>query len=136
MTELPEWIPQDHPSRAILSKLSGRRRGSIVFKLLDRCWYSKEVLEWESLLHTTLVGLGEVEFHHGEFYVASDGRCFGLSCVHDAFYFEGESFKKYWLRKFLGSRARPMLRPDQSSVMLYGIVYTRESPETYFPPKH
>jgi len=136
MTELPEWIPQDHPSRAILSKFWGRRLGSIDFKLLDRSEYSKEVLEWESLLQTTLVGVGEVEHGHGEFYVASDGRCFGLSCVHDAFYFYGDSFKKYRLMTFFGRLARPMLRPEQSSVTLYGIAYTRESTETYFPPKH
>ncbi|MFC5455695.1 hypothetical protein [Prosthecobacter fluviatilis] len=136
MTDLPEWIPQDHPSRDILSKLWGQRRGSIDFKLLDRCYYSKEVLEWESLLKTTLVGVGEVDHGHGEFYVASDGRCFGLSCVHDAFYYYGDSFEKYRLRALLGRRARPMLRPEQTSVTLYGIDYTKESPETYFPPQH
>lgn len=125
----------EHPSRVLLLKYWGRRCGSIDFKLLDRCFYPKEVLEWESLLQTTLVGVGKVDHGHGEFYVASDGRCFGLSCVHDAFYFYGDSFKKYRLMMLLGKRARPMLRPEQPSVTLYGIAYTRESPETYFPPK-
>ena len=86
---------------------------------------------WAGLLGTRLVGVADMHHGHGELYVAADGRCFGRSCVHDAFYFEGATFAEAAERAMLGRRSQPLLRPDQSSVTLYGIRFTTDSPEVY-----
>jgi len=87
---------------------------------------------WSDLLGTRLIGVAEVHHGHGKLYVATGGRCFGRSCVHDAFYFAGASFAEAIERALLGRRSRPVLRPDQSSITLYGIRFTADSPETYW----
>ena len=86
---------------------------------------------WEELLATQLVGVAEFCHAHGELYVDGDGRCFGQSCVHDAFYFEGASFAEAAERLLLGRQPRPMLRPDQQSVDVCGIRYTADYPEVH-----
>jgi hypothetical protein len=83
------------------------------------------------MTRTELVGIAGVNNDHGELYVDALGRCFGASCVHDAFFFYGESFAEAVEGILLGRRARPMLRPDQPFVTLYGEKFTAESPEVY-----
>ena len=39
-----------------------------------------------------VVGIADLHHGHGELYAADDGRLFGRSCVHDAFWLEGGSF--------------------------------------------
>jgi uncharacterized protein (TIGR02996 family) len=134
-------VPRDHPAADILAELGGltvtpKKNGG------EECGTSDLVFRelhpdegvtgvWGQLLATRLVGVAEVCVAHGELYVAADGRCFGRSNIHDAFYFEGDSFAEALERHLFGRRARPMLRPDQKSVSLYGISYTRRSPELY-----
>jgi hypothetical protein len=134
-------VPTDHPAAAILAAFGGltvtpdRNVGEecapddLVFGEL----YPDESITgvWARLLGTRLIGVAEVHHSHGELYVAADGRCFGRSCMHDAFYFEGASFAEAAERAMLGRRARPLLRPDQKSVDLYGIQFTADSPELY-----
>jgi hypothetical protein len=83
------------------------------------------------LLGTRLVGIADMHHGHGELYVATDGRCFGRSCMHDAFYFEGASFAEAAEWAMLGRRSRPLLRPEQQSVTLYGIRFAADSPVVY-----
>jgi hypothetical protein len=83
---------------------------------------------WNALLGTTLIGVAEVHHGHGELYVDSSGRYYGLSGVHDAFCFEGSTFSEAVEGLLLGRRARPMLRPDQGSVTLYGVDFTADHP--------
>jgi hypothetical protein len=64
-------------------------------------------------------------------YIDTLGRCYGLSTIHDAFYFEGASLFEAVERLLTGKRCKPMLRPEQEFVHLYGRVYTADSPETY-----
>lgn len=140
------WVatlaPKDHPAEPILAALSGLRvgqtgpgescaRSDIAFFLLDPEPDDDDLHEWSRLLGTVLVGLGEVHNGHGELWIASDGRCFGRSLVHRAFYFEGHDFAEAIEGLLLGRRARPMLRPDQESVTLYGDRYTRDHPDLY-----
>jgi hypothetical protein len=86
---------------------------------------------WSKLLRTDLIGVAEVHYRHGELFVAEDGRCFGRSNIHPAFYFEGSTIAEAVERQLLGRRAKPMLRPDQRLVTLYGVTYTEKSPELY-----
>jgi hypothetical protein len=95
---------------------------------------NSEVDIWAGLLGTTLIGIAEVHHAHGELYIDSSGRCFGRSCLHEAFYFEGASFGEAVERLLLGRRARPLLRSDQESVTLYGEEFTAEHPEVYHYP--
>ena len=92
---------------------------------------AKAIEQWNQLLRTLLVGVGQFHHCHGELYVAADGRLFGRSTVHDAFYFEGDNFDSGIERLLLGRRSRPILRPDQTSVDLYGHTYTREHLAVY-----
>jgi hypothetical protein len=127
-------IPPSHPAAAVLSELGGlnavpiARKGvecapsSLSFQELD-AYINARVQPWNSLLRTELMGIAEVAGGHGLLYVAADGRCFGMSEIHDAFYYEGRSIEEAIERMLLGYRARPMLRPDQASVTLYGDTF-------------
>src|SRR5262249_6084540 len=90
-----------------------------------------EVGEWEKLLAAELVGVALAHNLHDELYVDRSGRFFGLSRIHSAFYHEGASFGEAMEHLLLGYRARPLLRPDQESVTLYGEVFTRDHPKLY-----
>ena len=137
---VPTSVPRDHPAWEVLSALGGltilRRYGpewppieELEFGPLDPCPDITGV--WGGLLGSRLVGIAEVHNAHGELYLAADGRCFGSSRVHDAFYFEGESFAEAVEARLLGRWARPMLRPGQEYVTLYGERFTADSLELY-----
>ncbi len=132
-SRLPDWVPNDHPAHEILARYDGKTRGSIQFGLIDPNDVHEEIATWENLLGTRLIGVGLEDHGHAQFYVASDGRCFGSSEVHDAFYFHADSLKKFQLGQMLRRRSRPMLRPDQASVDLYGIEFFPGDPEIYLP---
>jgi hypothetical protein len=134
-------VPANHPAAAILAALAGltvtpdREAGEecapddLAFREL---WPDESItVVWAKLLATQLVGVADMHHGHGELYVAADGRCFGRSCIHDAFYFEGASFAEAAEGSMLGRRARPLLRPGQTSVTLYGTRFTADSPEVY-----
>jgi hypothetical protein len=90
-----------------------------------------EVAKWAQLLRSTLVPVAEVHRCHGLLCIASDGACYGSSYIHDAFYFEGERLEVALERMLFGKRARPMLRPDQSQVSLYGRNFSRGDQEVF-----
>lgn len=87
--------------------------------------------EWERLLRTKLVWIAEVQNAHSSLIMAESGECYGCSLVHDAFYFSGRTFGEATERILLGKRRRPMLRPDQNDVLLYGKTYYRGDPEVF-----
>jgi hypothetical protein len=136
---VPPAVPTDHQAAAILAAFGGltvmpdREAGEecapddLAFHELFPDESITKV--WAGLLGTQLVGVAETHRGHGELYVAADGR----SCVHDAFYFVGTSFAEAAERAMLGRRSRPLLRPDQMSVTLYGTRFTADSPEVYRP---
>jgi hypothetical protein len=138
---VPSSVPADHPAAAVLVALGGltvipgRKAGEecapddLAFQELESDESVTEV--WGGLLGTRLIGVAETHRGHCELYVAADGRCFGHSLMHDAFYFEGASFAEAVERSLLGRRAQPMLRPDQPCVTLYGVCYTADSPDVY-----
>jgi hypothetical protein len=133
-------VPIEHPAAEILAEFGGLKleppaegeecgRDALTFREL----FPDEsiVRVWADLLGTTLVGIADLCHGHGELYAAADGRCFGRSNMHDAFWFKGDSFSEAVERSLLGRRSRPLLRPDQASVRLYGIRFTAERPEVY-----
>jgi hypothetical protein len=134
---VPPSVPSDHPAWVVLAAVGGLSVGAcgageecatsdLRFSALEPDPAVTEV--WGPLLGTQLVGIAEVHHAHGELYIDTAGRCFGSSCIHDAFYFEGESFAEAVERLLLGRRSRPMLRPDRVAATLYGIRLTDESP--------
>lgn len=140
--EVPSFIPPDHPAKQVLAQFGGLTVGKcepgiecatsdIVFRASQMDEGDNELAVWQRLLDTTLVSIGEVHHGHGELFLSADSRCFGRSHIHDAFYFEGEDFLTGIRNLLLGVRSRPMLRPDQDVVTMYGISYTSASPETY-----
>ena len=137
---LGEQLPEGHPAIRILSEFWGLTVGQVgsgqewassdvAFGFIDEA--DDRIATWNELLGTILVGIAEFHHSHSELYVDTTGRCFGMSLMHDAFYFEGESFGDAMRGLLLGRRSRPMLRPDQETVTLYGIDYDVNSPELY-----
>jgi hypothetical protein len=137
---LSSAVPPDHPAVAILSNLGGLTVGvsgtgiecatsDIAFQELSLTDETRDV--WVGLLDTELVGIAQVCHGHGLLYVDSEGRCYGASQIHDAFYFEGTSFGEATERLLLGRRSRPMLRPDQHVLQLYGEEFRADDPSVY-----
>ena len=129
----PDWVPDDHPTRAILARYDGKTRGPVEFGLIKGDEVHDVLPIWERLLESRLIGIGLEENGHSQLYVASDGRCFGSSEVHDAFYFCADTLKQRLRMPILRQRSRPMLRPDQPSVDLYGIEFSTGDPEVDWP---
>ena len=135
-------VAPEHPAFGVLRQFSGLRVGTagtgetcassdIAFRKLAIEPDDTEIADWCRLLGTTLIGIGDVHNAHGELWLASDGRFFGRSLIHDAFYFEGATFGEAMERLLLGRRSRPLIHPSQDSVTLYGDEYTRDHPEIY-----
>jgi hypothetical protein len=142
LVAVPSSVPSDHSAALVLAQFGGLKVGrcgrgeecatsDLAFQLLWPEPYDSILDRWKELLGALLVGVAEVHHGHGELYVDAFGRYFGRSCIHDAFYFEGASFPEAMERLLLGHRSRPMLRPEQERVRLYGIDYTADSPEVY-----
>ncbi|HEX8464488.1 MAG TPA: SUKH-3 domain-containing protein [Abditibacterium sp.] len=147
---LPNWVtdyvPAGHPAREVLSRFGGLKVGesgpgqdhakSVVN-------FSPEEYEpggdrshitiWNGLLETQLFCVALYGRDYMELYVATDGRYFSASIVDDDFSFMGDSFVEAMHRCVFGKHSRPMLRPDQDSLMYFGtgIKYTRDSPQIY-----
>jgi hypothetical protein len=140
---VPPSVPPRHPAWYILAAFDGLvllERDpepnpdwppieALAFRALYPCPAVTEV--WGNLLGTVLIGIASVHNDHAELYIASDGRCFESSNMHDAVYYRGGSFAETIESILLGRRARPMLRPDQPSVTLYGERFTADSLELY-----
>jgi SUKH-3 immunity protein len=136
---VPELVPHLHPAHAVLAEFGGLTVGqngpgrecakhSLVFGYVEP---DPIILRWDDLLQSRLIGVADIEDGHAELYVDTSGRCFFASCIHDAFAFEGASFADAMERQLLGQRSQPMLRPDQSSVVMWGEVYTSDDPRVY-----
>jgi hypothetical protein len=134
---VPASIPPGHPAAEVLARFGGLTVG--LCGAGEQCATSDlrfrpvgptapDIRIWNALLATTLIGVAEVHHSHGELYVDLSGRYYGLSCIHDAFYFEGSTFGEAVEGLLFGRRARPMLRPDQESVTLYGVEFTADHP--------
>jgi hypothetical protein len=124
-------IPSSHPAAAVLSELGGievvplstagvecatsRLRFQTLTSDVDN-----QMRPWRTLLRIDLVGIAQVEDGNEFLYLAGDGRCFGMSGIHDAFCYEGKTIEEAVERRLLGYRVQPILRPDETSVMAYG----------------
>jgi len=131
-----------HPAYDVLKELGGLhvgRSGLNGFECarsdVEFCFCNVDqddlLLTWNTLLRTQLIGVAEVHNRHGWLLVDEAGRCFGASQIHDAFYFEGQTFGEAVERVLLGFKARPMLRPDQDHVSLYGMTFARGDSAIY-----
>ena len=144
---LAEQACPDHPALAALAQLGGLQVGDcgagaecatsdLHFVWLADCETDDEVETlragvWQQLLHTRLVGIAHVHRGHADLLMASDGRCFGMSQVHDAFWLEGMNLAEALQNFVLGLRCRPMLRPDEVEVEMWGERFSRGHPLVY-----
>ena len=131
-------VPRDHIAWEVLTAFSGlkiveRTTNDPIEELVFRELLPWPLVtdRWSDLLGTQLIGIADHHNGHGELYIAADGRCFCASCVHDAFCFVGDSLFQATETILLGRRSKPMLRPDQDSVRLYGERFVADSPELY-----
>ena len=139
---LSSALPQQHPAAPILAAFGGLTVSQPEDTEGEECglddlafcelFPDDTILRgWAGLLETRLVGIANIHHGHGEWYMAEDGRIFGRSCIHDAFWLAGLTFWEAVERSCFGRRVKPMLRPDQANVRLYGKLFTAESPEVY-----
>jgi SUKH-3 immunity protein of toxin-antitoxin system len=134
-------VPKLHPAYDILQEAGGLRVGRSELGGIECarsdlafcfCEVHHDILStWSELLRSRLVGVAEVHNRHGWLLLEEAGRCFGASQIHDAFYFEGQTFGEAMERSLLGRKARPMLRPDQYQVDLYGATFARGHPAIF-----
>lgn len=137
--QLLSSVPAGHPAIGILTQFGGLRVGAAGPG--QECATSDVDFQerpsnptrdlWTRLLRTELVGIAEMHNAHEELYIDREGRCYGASQIHDAFYFEGSSFNEAIERLLLGLRSRPMLRPDQEVVQMYGETIRAADPRIY-----
>lgn len=137
---VPSTISIDHPAANVLAQFGGLKVGKVgageECATSDVCFgevYPNEDITrvWGSLLGSELIGVAEVHHAHEALYVDIGGRYYGASTVHDAFYFYAETFGETMERLLLGRRSRPMLRPDQASVGMYGEEIAADHPSVY-----
>jgi hypothetical protein len=134
-------IPTGHPAAEILAEFGGLTVGlgspgtkgaatDIVFEhtLPDA---PEDIVTWSKLLGSPLIGVAEYSRRHMALYADDLGRLFGLSIVHDALFFNGQTFGEAMERLVLGRHSQPLLRPDQSSVRAYGEEITADHPSVY-----
>jgi hypothetical protein len=137
---VPEGIATDHPAAAVLAQFAGLTVGKsgpgeecaavdVHFCEVEPDAFIADV--WSALLDTELVGVAEVHHAHGTLYIDNQGRCFGTGLDHDVFWFEGASFGEAMKRLLLGRPPRPMLRPNQSTVMMFGEEIAASHPSVY-----
>jgi hypothetical protein len=134
-------VPELHLAHSILQEVGGLHVGrsepsgiECARSDLEFCFCEadhKILSTWGELLRSRLVEVAEVHNRHGWLIVDEAGRCFGASQIHDAFYFEGQTFGEAVERLLLGRKVRPMLRPDQHQVELYGETFTRGHPAIF-----
>ncbi|MBO0757817.1 MAG: SUKH-3 domain-containing protein [Bradyrhizobiaceae bacterium] len=133
-------VPEHHPAHDVLQEMGGLHVGHAGYGiecassdlLFHFCDVAPEILStWSELLVTKLIEVAEVHNRHGLLVLDEAGRCFGASLIHDAFYFEGHNFGDALSRLLLGRKARPMLRPDQHEVDLYGETFARGHPAIF-----
>jgi hypothetical protein len=137
---VPPTVPAQHPGAAVLAEFGGLAIGQsgageecatsdVAFQLLGSD--ASIIRAWNKLLRTELVGVANIQNAHAELYLDTRWRFFWASCIDDGFCFEGASFSEAMERLLLGRRHRPMLRPDQHEVTMYGEVITTDDPRIY-----
>ena len=108
--------------------------GLLTYRLLDQDEYSPNIPVWEALLGTRLIGIGEFNGGDELLFLARDGRCFSEDTIDgDVFHYHADSLFRFHLMALFRMRSRPMLRPDQRSVVSWGLTFTRESSAVYDP---
>ena len=130
--KVPPEVPVDHPAATILAEFGDLRvdgTSDVVFG--HYCSVPSEIGLWSELLDSPLACIAEVSRAHEELYADGLGRHFGISVVHDAFWFAGQTFGEAMERLLLGRRPQPMLRPGQDTMMWYGETITADHPSIY-----
>lgn len=139
---IPSFVPDNHPAAAILRVFGGLTvgqcgageecaSGDIILGGNDDLQDDDTLLEWQGILATTLILIGETHHSHGALLMDMTGACYGMSFIHDAFWFEGASFGAAVERILLGRKGKPMLRPEQSSISVYGETITADHPDVH-----
>jgi hypothetical protein len=141
LVSVPGFVPKDHPAWEVLQNFGG-------ITLLERnCEPDDDPIEefqfgafspetsgsktWTRLLKSQLVKIAKVHNDHAELYMDESGSCYGSSLMHDAFWYSGFSFVDMLEGELANRRHRPMLRPNQPFVWLYGDKITRDDPRVY-----
>jgi hypothetical protein len=131
-----DQVPADHPGYEVLAELGGLRliKDEIVeldFQYLPDL--DSEIEPWAEALQTRLVGIAEHCNSHGGLYMTDGGQVIGVSYIHPACWFDGETIDEAIARHVSGARSRPMLLPGQADVILYGQTFRQGNKEVITP---
>jgi len=136
---VPTSIAAEHTAAIVMSEFGGLRVGKsgpgkdcAASDVHFSEAYPEELITdvWGLLLNTELVKVGDVCSAHAALYIDAQGRYFEAGPVHDLA-FAGASFGEAMEKLLLGHRLRPMLSPDQLTVMMYGEEIPADHPSVY-----
>ncbi|MDD1014949.1 SUKH-3 domain-containing protein [Pseudomonas rubra] len=98
-----DTVPSDHPAHGLLIAFNGLcvghcgagqecAAGDIEFRAKPGLHNEKIIQAMQRKLNTTLVCIGDVHHGHGALFVDSQGACYLMSQVHDAFWLQASTF--------------------------------------------
>lgn len=133
-------VPVDHPAHAVLAELGGLELHVMCgdYEVCEANFIymarkDRMVERWESALGRRLVGIAEHHNAHGELLLSETGHVFINSIIHPAFVLQGRSFAEA-IDALLSNRPpRPMLLPDDGSIIFSGIELTHADPQVLGP---
>jgi len=137
-------VSPKHPAHAILRAFTGLKVGgtgpgeecardgvffgSHWFDGIDKRQIEPEISDWQGLLKTEFVCLGDSADEHGEFWLDGKGRLFYNCLVAPIITYQGASFTEGMERLLRGRKCRPMLLPWQRQLTIWGECLTADDP--------
>lgn len=112
---LPDFVPADHPAAALLREFDGlhvlnsgagedHAKGDIAFGTDLNLADDSDFFAWQQRLSTTLIGIAEINQGYGTLLVDSEGACYHMNCINDAFVLIDKSFSVAVENILLGRR--------------------------------
>ncbi|WP_347900718.1 SUKH-3 domain-containing protein [Pseudomonas purpurea] len=112
---LPDFVPADHPAAALLREFDGLHvlssgagedfaRGDIAFGTDLNLADDVDFFAWQQRLSTTLIGIAETRLGYGTLLIDSEGACYHMNCISDAFTLIDTSFSVAVENILLGRR--------------------------------
>lgn len=148
--DVASWVPPHHPAHSVLQSFSGLRVGTVgagedcassdiefgrYYFDDDDYWlcFEDELGDWQKLLKTEFVCLGECHNAHGQVWMDSEQRIFQYGLVAPMMMFEGYTFASGVERLLRGRRSQPMLLPWQPAVTVWGETFNANDPRVLSP---
>ena len=133
-------VPTGHPAVEVLANLAGLAVGvtgpGIECAASDISFGESpdrlpEADALEVAFESRLIAIAEIHNGHGQLLMDEAGRCFGVSLMHAATWFEGAILAAALRSLLTGLKGRPILLPGQTAVELYGQTFVEGDTALY-----